>query len=322
MKDFDPEYRTHNYFEPVPRTRFFKWISDRHLIYQKRCSGVKPPWTEDTILRDYKFTNPFRENDYVTIWMRENWTNPNKNKSFEEIIFNCCLFRMIGTVEFAEEHKWVGETWEPERTKSIIENRLKNNNRTFTGAYIITNQGIKAPKSEVVVDHFLKPVWENKKSIGQIATEYLSLKRTHQELSKYRGWGGGGFMSYEVVTDLNYTPVLEKAKDKMTWANAGPGAVRGLNRIHDRKLEKSLNQDQCNVEMKELLTFGKENSYIKKVVLKNVPEEHIDMRTIEHSLCEWDKYERVRLGQGRPRSKYVAENTLFPTKLFKRGAVD
>ena len=81
MKDF--EYQTHNYFEPVPRTRFFKWIADRHLIYQKRCSGVKPPWTEDTILRDYKFTNPFRENDYVTIWMRENWTNPNKNKSFE-----------------------------------------------------------------------------------------------------------------------------------------------------------------------------------------------------------------------------------------------
>jgi len=172
------------------------------------------------------------------------------------------------------------------------------------------------PKS----DH--KPIWENKKSIGQIATDYLSLKRTHQELSKYRGWGGGGFMSYEVVTDLNYTPVLEKAKDRMTWANAGPGAVRGLNRIHDRKLEKALNQDQCNVEMKELLTFGKENSYIKKVVLKNVPKEHIDMRTIEHSLCEWDKYERVRLGQGRPRSKYVAENTLFPTKPFKRGAVD
>ena len=28
------------------------------------------------------------------------------------------------------------------------------------------------------------------------------------------------------------------------------------------------------------------------------------MRCIEHSLCEWDKYERVRLGQGTPRSKY------------------
>jgi hypothetical protein len=31
----------------------------------------------------------------------------------------------------------------------------------------------------------------------------------------------------------------------------------------------------------------------------------LEMRDIEHSLCEFDKYERVRLGQGRPRSKYT-----------------
>jgi len=28
------------------------------------------------------------------------------------------------------------------------------------------------------------------------------------------------------------------------------------------------------------------------------------MREIEHSLCEFDKYERTRLGEGRPRAKY------------------
>ena len=30
----------------------------------------------------------------------------------------------------------------------------------------------------------------------------------------------------------------------------------------------------------------------------------LEMRDIEHCLCEFDKYERVRLGQGRPRAKY------------------
>jgi hypothetical protein len=28
------------------------------------------------------------------------------------------------------------------------------------------------------------------------------------------------------------------------------------------------------------------------------------MRDIEHCLCEFDKYERVRLGQGKPRAQY------------------
>ena len=31
----------------------------------------------------------------------------------------------------------------------------------------------------------------------------------------------------------------------------------------------------------------------------------LEMRDIEHSLCEYDKYERARLGQGRPRSRFV-----------------
>ena len=117
-------------------------------------------------------------------------------------------------------------------------------------------------------------------------------------MATYRGWGGGGFMSYEVVTDLNHTTVLDKAEDRFTWANAGPGAVRGLNRIHGRELNKSLNQKQANEEMFDLLQLA------VPCITSDIKKETVDMRTIEHSLCEWDKYERVRLGQGTPRSKY------------------
>jgi hypothetical protein len=46
-----------------------------------------------------------------------------------------------------------------------------------------------------------------------------------------------------------------------------------------------------------------------------IPSEDVDMRTIEHSLCEWDKYERVRLGQGRPRAKFK------PQQYIKKGGV-
>ena len=46
------------------------------------------------------------------------------------------------------------------------------------------------------------------------------------------------------------------------------------------------------------------------------------MRTIEHSLCEWDKYERVRLGQGTPRSKYDAHlNSLLNFQNTPEGPV-
>ena len=54
---------------------------------------------------------------------------------------------------------------------------------------------------------------------------------------------------------------------------------------------------------------AKEKGY-KPIVYKE-----IDMRCIEHSLCEYDKYMRVKEKQGRPRSvcKYKSGNS-YPVK--------
>ena len=165
---------------------------------------------------------------------------------------------------------------------------------------------MKLPKADVVVDHFLKPIYKYVGDIAATAGMSKSLQTTHRKLSQYRGWGGGGFMSYEVVTDLNYTPVLNNAVDRFSWANAGPGAKRGLNRIWDRPLTKSMTQEVANEEMKQL------NALAAFSVDDHVPVGQVDMRTIEHSLCEWDKYERVRLGQGKPRSKFTQSSEPLP----------
>jgi len=294
--------------DPDAIESFFNWINERHAIYLRRLEGTSAPWTADPILQKYKFTNPFRENDRVTIWMRKYWTNEEDKCPHEEILFNTCMFRMVGTPEFANAHGWVTD-WDPSYTKTVIQNRIQDGEKTFTGAYIITNQGIKKPKAEVVVDNFLTPIWERRQHIVDHIKTHRSLEEAHKKLSHFQGWGGGGFMAYEVVTDLMYTPVLQNPIDRFTWANAGPGAKRGLNRLHDRELKKSLKPDQCNKEMKRLLHIA------PAFLSEYVPENKVDMRTIEHSLCEWDKYERVRLGQGRPRAKFK------PKQYIKKGGV-
>tara|TARA_Y100001937_G_scaffold7893_1_gene9945 strand:- start:217 stop:1119 length:903 start_codon:yes stop_codon:yes gene_type:complete len=281
---------------------FYNWINERHAIYLARVRGDSPPWTEDPILREYKFTNPFRENDRTTVYMRKAWTEPNNNRPFGEIIFNCCLFRMVGTMEFAEVHGWVHADaleWDPEHTVNLISNRIKHGLKTFTGAYIITNQGIKKPKAEVVVYEFLVPIYQSQVKLGKLASETQSLQAVHNALSAYKGWGGGGFMSYEVVSDLNYTSVLDKATDRFSWANAGPGAMRGINRIHGYPLKKMHSQERANRFMQNIL--AEKHRYVDWDIIDH---DDVDMRCIEHSLCEWDKYERVRLGQGKPRSKF------------------
>jgi hypothetical protein len=109
----------------------------------------------------------------------------------------------------------------------------------------------------------------------------------------------GPFTAYEVICDMRYQKgMLTAAPDKMTWANLGPGARRGINRlVHGSKDKKAFRKNEEYVEfMRELLKASPE--YLGE----HVPP--LEMREIEHSLCEWDKWVRVHNGEGRPRSLY------------------
>lgn len=278
--------------------RFFSWINERQKIFRAKEAGAPWPWTADPILQKYKFTNAFREQDRTTVWFRENITKPNEHQPLELQLFNCCLFRMFGTMEFGEVHKFV-TNFNPSLLKQIARARLRNGKKVFTGAYIITNQGLRLPKEEVVVDKFLTPIWELRFALAKHAEVTNSLEQMHKALSKQQGWGGGGFMAYEAVTDMNYTPVLREAVDKYTWANAGPGAKRGLNRLHGRPLNETPGRRDWNKEMQDLLAIA---PYY--LALSIMPHGQVDMRMIEHSLCEFDKYCRVLNNEGKPRSLY------------------
>jgi len=99
----------------------------------------------------------------------------------------------------------------------------------------------------------------------------------------------GKFVGYEMVCDLRFTNVLD-AVDTLTWANVGPGAERGLRR---------LGMDPTLESMRELLSRKNElQSYVFDC------EWPFELREIEHSLCEFDKYQRVKTGAGRPRQRY------------------
>ncbi|HAT63686.1 MAG TPA: hypothetical protein DCS66_03660, partial [Flavobacteriaceae bacterium] len=169
-----------------------------------------------------------------------------------------------------------------------MQGRMDRGEKVYTGAYMLTGT-LGGTKVEQTIDKILTPLYENPPPI-----HHNSLQNTWAEYLPYAGFSG--FMAYEVVTDLRHTKHLENAEDIMTWANAGPGAKRGLNRIHNRELKKTIKPDQLLNEMSELLDIS--YLYLKKYV------PILEMREIEHCLCEFDKYERTRLGEGKPRAHY------------------
>jgi len=265
--------------------RFFYYINERHKIFIKRLLGDPFPWTTDEILQTYSFCNVFRELDTVTLWLRQNWREPYADHP--NLPFAMAMARQINWPATLEELGFP-EHWNPERIKAIMQGRMDRGEKVYTGAYMLTGT-LGGTKVEQTIDKILTPLYENPPPI-----HHNSLQNTWAEYLPYAGFSG--FMAYEVVTDLRHTKHLENAEDVMTWANAGPGAKRGLNRIHNRELKKTIKKEQLTEEMMDLLDYSVE------ILEDHVPA--LEMREIEHCLCEYDKYERVRLGEGRPRAKF------------------
>ena len=184
-----------------------------------------------------------------------------------------------------------------------------------TGAYIVkTPNGMdKLAGVWHCIEQFatVRSAWPE--SVGRRVSEtWLSVAKDMLEAPQHwsleRAWRWllpqdhmGPFMAYEVVSDLRHTALLDRAPDIMTWANAGPGAMRGLNRIHDRDLYYARRSHPWVEEMRELLEISRDGRHWPPVS-ESWPI--MEMREIEHTLCEWDKYMRVARGEGRPRGTY------------------
>jgi len=270
--------------------RFFDWINQRTEIQIKKDRGDPWPWTEDKIFQEFKFTNAFRENDKTTIWFREHIRDPLKYE--EEVFMATVIFRWFNLIETGEtllKHDLHIE-WDPEKAFQVILPQKK----WITGAYMI-----KSPTGK----NKIRGICETITIIWCDRFRFLdkcpwgSLEQMWERLLGYPFLGP--FLAYELVTDLRHTYIGGLAQDIDTWANAGPGAMRGLNRIHDRPLKFTSKKHDWCAEMRELLDLAVKYTTFSRPAL--------ELRDIEHSLCEFDKYERVRLGQGQPRSKYTWE---------------
>lgn len=260
---------------------FFQTANERERIRIRKAQGVpREGWTEDKAFQTYYFCNVFREDDKTTAWLRENIRSKVRGK--------------VRTVQAVAGFRWfnkieTGELIAPVLKKygwdsKLIKAALKGHENPFTGAYIIMPKpGVSQKKLAAVCD------------VMDCLDADVVIRLAQKEKSLEAAWiglmqspGMGPFMAYEVITDLFYTPVLSHAQDSLTWANPGPGAMRGLKWIFPKITRLGM-----ITEMRNLLALSDEMF------------EHDrpwDMRTVEHWLCEHDKWCRAtKLGQRQKR---------------------
>ncbi len=314
---------------------FWKFINERHSIYLKRKEGFPRPWTDDPIFLDWKFTNVFRELDRGTIAIRQVLhklyvqhkeylsseqyehfiSNPKTRVGYKEEVdkeyirnqfITCILYRMFGHYE----NCIFGPITSPPAFYYFLRGRRETGKQIFTGAYM--QPSIKGENKLYSFERVCRQiVLDVNDIILEIGRENL-LQYAWEIFQDYNLIGP--FLAYEFVCDLRYTDILRNATDTCTWCNIGPGAGRGLKRMGLNPSLESI-QQLFNKSFDTLRycegqdTNHPENHWINKhynlcsLVIKPLYP-YWELREIEHCLCEFDKYERIRLGQGRPRAHY------------------
>jgi len=114
-------------------------------------------------------------------------------------------------------------------------------------------------------------------------------------MMKLKGFGGTGFMTKEILQDAMHTALLFDCVDRNTYCPIGPGARRGLNRVMGRGKDVKVKDAQALEELIEL--FQARHLHWHRDI-------ELELHDIQFQLCEFDKYERVVQGEGRPRSLY------------------
>lgn len=279
------------------------WIIERHRIYLRRARGLPWPWTEDKILRTFRFCNVFRELDTVTIWIREHIREPYADHPM--LWFMMAAARTINwpptLQELMEDRSgaWPRtKNWTPDRMETILAARQRRGEKMHTGAYMVrSDPGI--PKSHYIAQRVLGRLWRRREEVAPVLLFGTSLREATRALAMGYGWAG--FTSYEVVTDLRHCPGwLDEALDIHYWANLGPGARRGLNRLYGYPLKRQWSEANGVRAMETL------QRRLNATLPTDIPR--LEMRDVEHSLCETDKYLRVQNNEGRPRSLYSPPN--------------
>lgn len=284
-----------------PLDRFLYWCHERQAIAERRSKGVsQSQWTDDPILSTYRFTHVFREEDKTTAWFRTHVREPLKYSS--DVVFATICFRWFNWIPTGEvlHKRGLLVEWDQSETLRILGARRNRGEQVFTGAFMINSQP-GYPKLEYICG-CVNNVFDDNFNLKRRVLGWATLQQAHEDLQRYERLGG--FMAYEIVCDLRHTQALNHAADINSWAHLGPGARRGLLRVMGKPIETKKSHGLTLVplpldwheQMKSLLLTMQHQPWAAGKL--------VEMREVEQSLCEFDKYSRALFNEGQLKRRY------------------
>ncbi len=286
---------------------YWYFAFERQNIFFKKKQKKPAPWTNDKILQEYKFCNTYRVNDRISQYLLRNIIYNGKKYKDEDIIFRIILFKLFNK-EFTWEllEKEIGDItlikFDFNIFSKILENAIINGKAIYNDAYIsCANKAFGYErKHENHLALLRKMFFEDKIDKRLLACK--NMKEAFDILKSYPLIGN--FLAYQLVTDINYSDVVNFKENEFTVV--GPGSKRGIAKCFIST------GDYSNEEIIKYMYDHQEELKRLGYDFKMIGNRKLQLIDCQGLFCEIDKYCReafpeLKSNRKKIKKRYIAK---------------
>jgi thymidylate kinase len=268
---------------------YWRFAAERQAIFFKRFALSPPPWTNDPILREHKFTNVYRASDRVSQFLIRHVIYTG-DESCEEVFFRTILFKLFNKIETwqllsAQLGSIRYDDYAFDRYDQVLTSAITSGQRIYSAAYIMPS-GSKA--FGTVRKHrahlkLLERMMEDEVPyhIAETRTMFSAFKllRSYPMI--------GDFLAYQYLIDLNYSTLTNFSE--MAFVVPGPGARAGIHKCFESL--GGLSESDIIKVVTDRQHAECERLSLQFQSLWGRPLQLIDCQNL---FCEVDKYARLK----------------------------
>jgi hypothetical protein len=209
---------------------YWRFAAERQRVYFRRLSSNPPPWTDDQILQEFRFTNVYRASDRVTQYLIRHviyGSHYDRHGSPEEVVFRVILFKLFNRVSTWRlfEHAYEAVTLKSynfDRFDQILTRALGAGARLYSAAYIMPMAGRRYSRKHRTHLRLLEYMLAD--GLPLRLTRARSMQEAFLALRSYPSIGD--FLGCQFITDLNYSELMDFSESE--FVVPGPGAKDGI----------------------------------------------------------------------------------------------
>lgn len=209
---------------------YWRFAARRQQVLVRRVQGESPPWSEDPVLLQYRFTNAYRVCDRVSQFLVRKVIYSDEFTD-TDTVFRILLmktFNRIDTWEMLEKHFGCIEytKFDENRYGDVLTHARGQGSRIYSPAYIMPSVGSVFGYKEKHRNHLALIRMIIESGFVEAIKKATMLEQIYELL---RGFPGlGPFLAFQYAIDLNYSDIIDF--DENEFVVAGPGALDGISK--------------------------------------------------------------------------------------------